>query len=68
LVVIKESTEETTTREAEIALKEGRKHHNFICIGCRKIFPSNRVPLQHCAVWEKVVHSQFANPPFIYDG
>jgi hypothetical protein len=45
LIVVKESAEEITGREAESALKKGRKHHNFVGIGCRKIFTSGKVPL-----------------------
>jgi hypothetical protein len=63
-----EFMEEITGREAESALKEGAKHHNFNCIGCRKIFTGGTAPLQHNAVWEKVVHNKFANLTFIYVG
>jgi hypothetical protein len=45
LVVIKESTEEITSWEAESAFKEGGKHHNFIRIGCQKVFTGSKVPL-----------------------
>jgi hypothetical protein len=68
LVVIKESAEEIAGREVESALKDGGKHHNFICIGCRKIFTYGKAPLQYDAVWEKVVCTKFANLTFIYDG
>jgi hypothetical protein len=37
-VVIKESAEEVTGREAKSMLEEGREHHNDSCIGCRNIF------------------------------
>jgi hypothetical protein len=47
LIVVKGPTEEITGREAESALKKGRKHHNFIGIGCGKVFTSDRAPLQH---------------------
>jgi hypothetical protein len=67
LIVIKESTKEITGREAESTLKGG-KRHNFICVGCRKFFAGDKTPLQHGAVWEKVVHNKFANLTFIYDG
>jgi hypothetical protein len=66
--VIKESAEEIASREPESALKEGRKHHNFIRMGRRKIFTGGRAPLQHGAVREKVVRSKFADLTFIYDG
>jgi hypothetical protein len=46
LVVIKQSTEEVTGREAKSALEEGREHHNLSCIRCRNVFPSDRTPLQ----------------------
>jgi hypothetical protein len=36
--VIKESVEEITSWEADSMLKEEGKHHNFILIGCRKVF------------------------------
>jgi hypothetical protein len=60
LVVIKESVEEITGREAESTLKDGGKHHNF--------FAGGRAPLQHGTVWEKVVHNKFVNLTFIYNG
>jgi hypothetical protein len=66
--VIKEYAEEVIGREAESALKEGGKYHNFICIGCRKIFTGGRVLLQHGAIWEKVIRNKFANLTFICDG
>jgi hypothetical protein len=66
--VIKESTEEMVGREAESSLKDGGKHHNFTCNGCRKIFAGGKMPLQHGAVQEKVVHNKFVNLTFIYDG
>jgi hypothetical protein len=67
LVGIKESMEEITGREAESALKRG-KYHNFICVGCRKIFTGSRAPLQHGAVQEKMVHNNFVDLTFVYDG
>jgi hypothetical protein len=45
LVVIKESTEEVTGREAKSALEEVRKHNNLGRIGCRNVFPGGRMPL-----------------------
>jgi hypothetical protein len=66
--VIKESTEEITGREAESTLKEGRKHHNFIGIGCGKIFTGGGTPLQHSVIWEKVIHNELANLAFICNG
>jgi hypothetical protein len=33
-IVVKESTEEITGREAESLLKERGKHHNLICTRC----------------------------------
>jgi hypothetical protein len=65
--VIKESAEEIIGREAESVLK-GRKYHYFIRIGCRKVFTGGRAPLQHGAVWEKVVHNKFVDLTFICDG
>jgi hypothetical protein len=59
--------EEITGREAEPALKEGGNNHNFIRIGCRKVFTGGRAPLQHDAVWEKVVHNEFVDLTFICD-
>jgi hypothetical protein len=66
--LIKESVEEFTGREAESALKKGGKHHNFISIGCRKIFTNGGVPLPHSAVWEEVIHDKFTDFTFICDG
>jgi hypothetical protein len=66
--VINESVEEIAGGETESMLKEVEKHHNFIHSGCRKIFTGGRVPLQHGAVWEKVVHNKFVNLTFICDG
>jgi hypothetical protein len=65
--MIKESVEEITGRDAESALKGG-KHHNFICIGCRKIFAGRRTSLQHGVVQEKVVHNKFVDLTIICDG
>jgi hypothetical protein len=65
--VVKESAEEITGREAESVLKGG-KHHNFIHIGCGKVFVDGRTPLQHDTVWEKVVRNKFVNLTFVYDG
>jgi hypothetical protein len=45
LVVIKESTEEVTGKEAKSTLEEVRKHNNLGRIGCRNVFPSGRMPL-----------------------
>jgi hypothetical protein len=59
--------EEITGREAESTLKERGKHHNLICMGCRKIFTGGRTPLQHDTVREKVVRNKFVNLTFIYD-
>jgi hypothetical protein len=66
--VIKESTEEVASREAKSALEEGRKHHNLGRIGCRNVFPSGRMPLQNCAVLEKMIQSKLADFIFICDG
>jgi hypothetical protein len=59
--------EEIAGRGAESSLK-GVKHHNFICIGCRKIVIGGRAPLQYGVVWEKVVHNKFVNLTFICGG
>jgi hypothetical protein len=64
--MIKESTEEITSREVESALKGG-KYHNFISIRCRKIFTDGSTPLQHGAVRENVGRNEFVNFTFIYD-
>jgi Fe2+ or Zn2+ uptake regulation protein len=65
LIVFKESTEEIAGREAKSVLKHKGKHHNFICIGCGKVIAGGRTPLQHSAVWEKVVWNKFMNLTFI---
>jgi hypothetical protein len=67
LVVIKEYAEEIAGWEAESALKGGGKHHNFIRIGCRKVFTSGRAPLQHDTIREKVICIELADLTFIYD-
>jgi hypothetical protein len=67
-VVIKESAEEVTSREAKSALEEGREHHNIGRIACRNIFPGGRTPLQYCAVREKVIHSKLVDFTLIRDG
>jgi hypothetical protein len=67
-VVIKESAEEVTSREAKSVLEEGREHHNICRIGCRNIFPSGRTPLQYCAVREKVIHNKLVDFTLIHDG
>jgi hypothetical protein len=66
--MIKESVEEIAGWEAESALKEGGKYHNFICIRCRKIFTDGSTPLQHGVVRENVGRNKFVNFTFIYDG
>jgi hypothetical protein len=67
-VVIKESAEEVASREAKSALEEGREHNNLCRIGCRNIFPDGRMPLQNCAVWEKVIHNKLVDFTLIRDG
>jgi hypothetical protein len=62
-----ESTKEIADREAEFALDEGTKHHNFIGIGCGKIFIGSGMPLQHSAIREKVIRNELANLAFIYN-
>jgi hypothetical protein len=57
-VVVKESAEEIA----------GGKHHNLVHIGCWDVFPGGKMPLQHGAVWDKVVCNKFANLAFICDG
>jgi hypothetical protein len=68
LIVIKESAEEVTDWEAKSALKEGGKHQDLIGIGCWDVLSGSRTPLQHCAVWEKVIHNKFADFTLIHDG
>jgi hypothetical protein len=68
LVVIEESVEKVRGWEAESTLEERGKHHNLICIGCRNIFIDGRTPLQHSAVWEKVVRDDLTNLIFIRGG
>jgi hypothetical protein len=65
LVMIKKTAEKVTSREAKSVLKEIGEHHNLICIGCWNVFPGGRTPLQHGAVWEKVVCSRLADLTFI---
>jgi hypothetical protein len=66
--VLEESTVEITGRVAESALKKERKHHNFIGIGCEKIFTGGGMPLQHGAIREKVIHNELVNLAFIRNG
>jgi hypothetical protein len=68
LIVVKESAEEIAGWEAESALKKGRKHHNFIGIGCRKILTGGSAPLQHGAIQEKVIRNELVDLAFICDG
>jgi hypothetical protein len=65
LVVIKESMEEITGREAKSALKEEREHHNLYRIGCQNVFPGSRTPLQDDAVWKKMIRNKLADFTFI---
>jgi hypothetical protein len=58
--VIKESAEEVASGETKSALKEWRKHHDFVCVGCWDAFIGGRMPLQHRAIREKVIHDEFA--------
>jgi hypothetical protein len=67
LVVIKEFVEEVTGREAKSTL-EGRKHHNLGRIGCRNVFPDGRMPMQNCAVREKMIRGKLAVFILIHDG
>jgi hypothetical protein len=48
--MLEESTKEIAGQEAKSALKKGRKHHNFIGIGCEMIFTGSGTPLQHGAI------------------
>jgi hypothetical protein len=68
LVVFKESVKEITGWEAKSTLKGGGKHHNFIRIGCWKVFTNGRVPLQHGTICEKVIHNEHADLTFICNG
>jgi hypothetical protein len=63
--MMKESTEEIIGREAESVLEKGRKHHNFIGIGCGKIFTSSGMSLQHDMIQEKVTCNELTNLAFI---
>jgi hypothetical protein len=56
LLVIKESVQEITDREAKSVLKERRKHHNILCVGCWDVFHDGRMPLKHSAIREKGAH------------
>jgi hypothetical protein len=60
--------EEITGLEAKSISKEGGEHHDLICIGCGKVFAGGRMPLQHCAIWEKVIHNELARPPWLGGG
>jgi hypothetical protein len=45
LIMVKETAEAITGREANSALEERRKHHNLVCIGCGDILPDGGMPL-----------------------
>jgi hypothetical protein len=45
LIVFEKSVEEIARREAETALEERRKHHNFVHIGCGNVFSGGGPPL-----------------------
>jgi hypothetical protein len=68
LLVIKESIEEVTGREARSTLEKGREHHSLDRTGCGNIFPTSRMPLQDYTVWGKVIHDELADFTFVYDG
>jgi hypothetical protein len=68
LIMVQESAEEVTSRESKPTLEEGRKHLNFIRVGCGDIFFGIGAPLQHGSIGEKVVHRKIVNFLFISDG
>jgi hypothetical protein len=60
--------EEIASGEAKSVLEEREKHHNLSHIGCRNVFSSSGMPLQHDAIGEKVIRSKFADFAFICNG
>jgi hypothetical protein len=65
--VIKESAEEVTSGETKSVLKEWRKHHDFVCVGCWDVFIGGGTSLQHYVVREKVIHDEFAGLILIHE-
>jgi hypothetical protein len=53
--MLEEFVQEIASRKDEPALEEGEKHHNFIRIVCRDVFPYSRSPLEHDTIWEKAI-------------
>jgi hypothetical protein len=49
-------------------LKEGCKYHNLVCVGCRDILTSGRMPLQHLAVWKEMACDELADLIFVSNG
>jgi hypothetical protein len=60
LVMIKEAVQEVAGWKAKSALK-GRKHHNFLGIGCWDVLTYSRSPLEHIRIWDKMVFNQLTN-------
>jgi hypothetical protein len=56
-----EATLEVAGRKAKSALKEGRKHHNFLGIGCWDVLTCSRSPLERGLIWDKMVFIQLTN-------
>jgi hypothetical protein len=67
-VMIEESVEEVTSRNAESALQKGGEHHNLVSIGCWDVIPDGGAPLRYYAVREKMIHDELPYLTFIQDG
>jgi hypothetical protein len=53
--MLEESAKEVTRRKPKSSLEEGGEHHNFLGIECWDVLPYSRPPLEHGAIWEKVI-------------
>jgi hypothetical protein len=61
--MLEQALKEIAGEKTESELKEGRQHHNLLCVGCWYVLPFGRSPLENRAIWEEMILDEFEDFP-----
>jgi hypothetical protein len=66
--MLEKAVKEIAGEKTESALKEGKEHHNLLCVGCRDILPFGRPPMENRVIWEVMILDEFEDFTLIRNG
>jgi hypothetical protein len=66
--MLEQAVKEIAGKKIESELKEGRRHHNLLRVGCWYVLPFGKPPLENRAIREEMILDEFEDFPLIRNG